>query len=67
MKKTLLLAIASLVALSCTNSAIAADNKATAGAKKVGQAVMWGPKKVWQGLGWTGKKVSNGFKKVTGK
>jgi hypothetical protein len=59
MKKTFLLAAASLVALSFSSPSYAADdNKIVAAGKKGVQIVMWGPKKVWQGVTWFGKKIT---------
>ena len=60
MKKSVaLLSLLSVLAISASNgSAMAADNKVVAGAKKVGSAIAWPFKKVGAGLKAVGKKIS---------
>ncbi|HEY9790995.1 MAG TPA: hypothetical protein V6D22_11385 [Candidatus Obscuribacterales bacterium] len=65
MKKSLAIALVSAFVLSATAGAMAAnssnsDNKVVAGAKKVGNAIVWPFKKVGEG-------TKNAWKKVTGK
>ena len=61
MKKSLALTVLSVLVLSATSGAMAAnssnDNKVVAGAKKVGQAIVWPFKKVGAGLKVVGNKM----------
>lgn len=54
---------AALVVLCSCNTASAADNAMTNGAKKVGAAIVWPFKQVGKGL----KAMGNGMKKMVGK
>ncbi len=72
MKSKTAILVACCVALSATiassNAANAADdNKLMAGAKKVGNGIMWAPKKIGHGIGAGFKAMGNGMKKMVGK
>jgi hypothetical protein len=59
MKKAVALSVLSVIVLSAsTGSAVAADNKVKAGAKKVGVAIVWPFKKIGEGMKAVGKKVT---------
>jgi hypothetical protein len=59
MKKSVALAVLSVIVLSAsTGAANAADNKVVAGAKKVGVAIVWPFKKIGEGMKAVGKKVT---------
>lgn len=59
MKKSLALTLLSLIVLSASSSAMAAnsDNKVVVGAKKVGTAIVWPFKKVGSGMKAVGNKI----------
>ena len=61
MKLKALLVVASIAVsvLALGNQAQAEDGKMKAGAKKVGNAIMWAPRKIGHGM--------SGWKKMTGK
>ncbi|MBP7862524.1 MAG: hypothetical protein KIT34_09600 [Cyanobacteria bacterium TGS_CYA1] len=64
MKRVLsVLLVAGLVSFACANSASAEDNKVKAGAKKVGNAIVWPFKKMGQGMKAMGEKTKKMFKK----
>lgn len=60
MKKSVALAVLSVIVLSASSGAAAnaADNKVVAGAKKVGLAIVWPFKKIGEGMKAVGKKVT---------
>ncbi len=57
-KSVALTLLSTIVLASSTGSAVAADNKVVAGAKKVGTAIVWPFKKVGEGMKAVGKKVT---------
>lgn len=59
-KSLLVIAAIAISMLSVAGQAQAEDNKFKAGAKKVGNAIMWAPRKIGHG-------ISAGWKKMTGK
>jgi len=72
MKSKTAILVASFIALSTTvasiNAASAADdNKFKAGAKSVGNGIMWAPKKIGHGIAAGFRAMGNGMKKMVGK
>lgn len=63
MKRVLSVLLVAGIFFACANSASAEDNKVKAGAKKVGNAIVWPFKKMGQGMKAMGEKTKKMFKK----